>query len=102
MATPKYADLASMVNSVAFIDRCAFAVVKYASYILNNNASTIIQLNWAKGAIQNPVGVVNQLRHAIAYDSKFTAQNPLSFDTTTDADLQIAVEATINNTLLKF
>lgn len=102
MATPTYSELASMVNSSAFLDRCTFAVIKYARYILGNNASSIRQLEWAKQAVQNPVGTAMTLKYAIAWDGIFINQNNLNFDLITDATLQGAVEVTINSTVLVF
>lgn len=108
MATPTYTELVAMVNSSAFIDRCALAVAKYAQFILNENPATANhqrRYSWAIGAIQNPTGVVSGLKHAIAIDPTFTAQNPLNFATTPDGgagSVQVAVEATINSTVLVF
>lgn len=103
MATPNYTELAA--HDDAFRKRCSIAVSKYAIYILNEDPAVALHSSraaWAKSAISNSDGIVNQLMNAIVLDGKFTQQNPLNFTTTTDSDLQIAVEATINYTLLKF
>jgi hypothetical protein len=102
MATPSYSDLASMVNSSAFTDRCTQAVIKYARYILGNNASTTNQVNWARGAVLNPAGVASSLRYAISRDDAFVQADPLNFAGMLDSDLQSAVERTVNTTVLAF
>lgn len=108
MATPTYTELASMVGSSPFLDRCTIAVVVYARFILGENPNVVNhkgRYSWAVNAIQNPRGVASGLLHAIAFDDVFKLQNPLNFGTTPDSgagSVQVAVEATINSTVLTF
>ena len=105
MATPTYSELASMAASSSFIDRVTMAVVIYARYLLAEAANVADhrrRANWAQTAIQNPRGIVTGLLPAIAADGQFANQDPLDLASTTDSALQIAIEATINSTLLTF
>lgn len=108
MATPTYQDLATMVNTAAFSDRCSIAVAFFANYILNEDPATSQhqrRYQWAVGAIQNPRGAASGILSAVALDSIFTSQNPLNLATTPDSgagSVQAAVEATLNGTILKF
>lgn len=105
MAKPTYTELAAMVNSAPFLDRCALAVASYARFILNENPATQNhqrRYSWAVSAIQSPTSVVGGIKHAIGIDTAFADQNPLDFAATTDGTVQSAVEATINSTLLTF
>ena len=108
MATPTYTELAQLAGDGAFIDRCSIAVAVYARYILAEDPGVALHNSraaWAKGAFQNPRSVVGSLATAIALDGVFASQNPLNFGTTPDTgagSVQVAVEATINATVLKF
>lgn len=108
MATPTYKELSAMLNSADFLDRATFAVATYARYILNEDPATAFHKSrsaWAKDALLNPRGIASQLGPAIALDGVFASQNPLNLTGTPDTgagSMQVAVEATINSTLLAF
>lgn len=105
MAT--YSDLATIRNSSVFLDRCTIAVTKYAQFIIGESASTTDhnrRFNWASHAILSPGSTASQLANAIVLDPTFTelADGTTSIDTITDTQMQSAVEATINATLLAY
>ena len=108
MATPNYTELAQMAQSSAFKDRTAIATASCARYILNEDPGTEFHTTraaWAKSAALNPRSTVAGILELISLDSVFTTQDPLNLATTPDTgagSLQVAVEATINATFLKF
>jgi len=108
MAKPKYVDLAQLADSILFNQKCTIAVANYARFIINENPATQNhqrRYGWATTAIQSPSSTAAALRFAIAMDPVFADQDPPNFDATPDsgaASVQVAVEATINSTVLTF
>lgn len=108
MATPTYLELAQLSSLDEFRFRCTIACAQYARFILNENPATDFhqaRYRWAVDAAKNPAATVLPLLPLIAMDSIFASQNPLNLATTPDTgagSIQVAVEATINATLLKF
>ena len=103
----KYSDLAGWRNSSAFIDRCTIAVASYAKYIINEATSVADhnrRFTWASNAILNPGGVLGQLGSAIVLDPVFTAlaDGTPDISSITDAQIDSAVQSTINATLLAY
>lgn len=97
MAT--YADIATLMNSSAFRDAVTIAVVKYASFILNESAGVANhnqRAAWAKNAYQSPGGVGGSLLAAVAWDSNVQATAPA---VPADSVIQSATENAINTTM---
>lgn len=108
MATPTYKELMTLAKTSDFLDRAAIAVSFYAEFIINEDPASANhnqRINWAKQAIINPTGVATQIASAVALDPIFKNQNPLNLASTPDSgagSVQVAVENTINNYLIRY
>ena len=79
------------------IDRCTAAVVKYANYILGNQAATTPQLAWAREAIRSPQSVGDQVSWYVLDQPDYISDG----SGITDQALQGAIEAAINTHLIQ-
>jgi hypothetical protein len=97
MAT--YSDLAGFRNSSAFTDRCTLAIASYAKYILGQTNVPARKYAWAQNTFLNPNGVFQQLSNGIVLDPTFTglANGTADISSITDAQVDSAVQTTINN-----
>jgi hypothetical protein len=86
-----YAQKSDLAKDAAFLGRCAFAVAKFADYILSeaeNTANHRQRFRWAQSAAMNPAGVASAIALAVTLnnDVDYGLGNVL------DEALQTAVE----------
>jgi hypothetical protein len=93
-----------ILESVGMVERVAGAVLQYANYLINLPSPTAGQQSWAQQAANNANGVARQVSPllfqqvdfaGVVVASDFTAGSDI-----TKAQLQIAVEAAINDHLI--
>jgi len=90
-----YADSAALMVDATFISRIKVACLHFASYILGEDPGTAAhnsRTKWAQQAMQNPDGVASQISPGVVMDPNVQSQGA----TIADADLQTAVETTVN------
>jgi len=90
-----YADSAALMTDGPFISRVKVACLKYADFILNEATSTTghnTRIRWAHQATSNPDLTAQQTTPPVVMDAAVQTNG----STITDADLQVAVETTIN------
>jgi len=90
-----YADSAALMQNGDFIARVKVACLKYADFILNEATSTPAhntRLRWAQQTETNPDLVSQQITPPTVMDGAVQAAG----SAITDANLQSAVETTIN------
>lgn len=90
-----YSEVMMLTSNADFLNRCSFAVQKFATYILNEDPGTAnhtARVNWANYALANPTAQVSAYMPWLLQNS--TVQTQLG--NIADADLQSAVEARAN------
>ena len=90
-----YAESAALMQNGDFIARVKVACLKYADFILNEATSTPAhntRLRWAQQAESNPDLVSQQITPPTVMDGAVQADGAAI----TDANLQSAVETTVN------
>jgi hypothetical protein len=98
-----YTDLATLRKDATFKARVEIAVAKYALYIMDESpamASHKVRFAWASNALLNPGSVGEGLIPSIVLDgtvaAAYASKNQADI---TDAQLQSAVEASVNRFL---
>lgn len=86
------ADRITVMQSATMQTRVTAAVAKYALYLLGGSPATPY-LAWAREAIRTPAAVGGQVAYHLLDDTNFLAGG----SDITDAQLQGACEAAINN-----
>lgn len=102
--TAKYSDLATLVNNSIFQSRVTGAVANYAKYLVGQNNTTLLQANWARAALADPLQYAAQVYWQTAIDPAFSGQSttPIDPNSITDAQMDTVVQTAINNSLLKY
>lgn len=90
-------DRIAVINSATMQTRCAAAVAQYALYLLGNVSATTEQLAWAREAIRDVASVGRQVSFHILDNTDFLNGG----SDITDAQLQGAAEAAINNRFIQ-
>lgn len=93
-----YSEVMMLSSNADFLNRCSYAVQKFATYILNEDPGTqnhTARLNWANNALTNPTLQVNAYLPAILQNA--TVQTQLG--AISDTDLQTVVETSCNATI---
>jgi len=90
-----YAESAALMRDPAFVDRVKVACLKFADFILNEPTTTPAhntRLRWAQQTETNPDLIAQQTTPPTVMDAAVQADG----SAITDANLQSAVETTIN------
>jgi hypothetical protein len=90
-----YAQSAALMKNPAFIDRIKVACLKYANYILNEPTNTPAhssRLRWAQTTTTSPDYTAQTITPPVVMDDAVQEEG----DAISDADLQTAVETTVN------
>ena len=90
-----YEESAALMSDVAFRDRIKVACLKYANYIVDEAANVPAhntRIKWAQNCMTNPDGAAINVQPTVV----MTADVQTDGAAITDADLQVAVETSIN------
>jgi hypothetical protein len=90
-----YTASAELMRNGAFIDRVKVACLKYADFIMNEAVSVPAhssRIRWAQTTVQSPDGTAQSVTPPVVMDTKVQIDGAAI----TDANLQSAVETTIN------
>jgi hypothetical protein len=93
-----YAATAALMQNVAFHDRTKIACLHYATYILGEAVSVPAhssRLRWAQNTTASPDQSAVNVMPILVMDDKVQADG----DAISDANLQIAVETSVNQLL---
>jgi hypothetical protein len=102
-----YTDQANLRVSQPFQNRISVAISKYAGYLLGavtgSDLVSKVKLDWASSVIKSgPTQYVAQLIELVIWDAAVVAMaSPVDQSSLADSSLQIVVENSINNSLLK-
>jgi hypothetical protein len=93
-----YADSAVLMQDVEFRGRIKVAILRYADYIMAESpaaAAHFTRVRWAQNAVQNPEGAAQQVQPSVVMDTAVQQDGAAI----ADAQLQVAVETTVNKFL---
>ena len=90
-----YEESAALMKDPTFVSRVKVACLKFADYITNEASTTpahMSRIKWAQYAMTNPDTTAGQVTPPTVMDNQVQTDG----STITDANLQTAVESTIN------
>jgi hypothetical protein len=93
-----YTTSAALMRNSAFIDRVKVSCLKYADFIMNEAANVPAhssRIRWAQNTVQSPDGTAQSITPPVVMDTKVQTDG----SAITDANLQSAVESTVNKLL---